>query len=204
MPATWTTDEQKAWMFTKIPGFIEARGRSRSTAYAKGVHKAFSDSWPEVDALGLTPGQDGRLSAADEEALQLFKKKRGKILAWLQRNSTQRGRMANRAVKHLMASHGVKRRRTYQPGELYNKLYPEKVAATYQERKQEGMTRGQRLNLIKKISDELLEEETEEIKQEVAEEQVKRREELNKTFNESDIEDAMDELTRQEFVALKL
>ncbi|TFK59935.1 hypothetical protein BDN72DRAFT_905402 [Pluteus cervinus] len=209
MPATWTTNEQKAWLFTKVPGFVEARGRSRSTAYAKGVHKAFSDIWPEVDPPPTpthSPTEDGKpgsvapLFPEDDEVLRALRLKRGKILAWLQRNSTQRGRMANRAVKHLMNVHGVKRRRTYQPGEVYNKLYPTRVAAVYEDRKVEGMTRGQRLNLIKKISDELLEEETEDVQEEVANEQVKRREELNKTFDDSDVEAAMDELTRQEYI----
>ncbi|TFK63619.1 hypothetical protein BDN72DRAFT_861986 [Pluteus cervinus] len=196
MPKHWTTVEQKAWLTTKLPGFVEARGRSRSTAYAKGVHRAFSEQWPEVDEM--TPVQVP--NKAWDDALLALKKKRSGILTWLQRNSTQRGRLANTAVKLLLRNKGIKRRRAYQPGEIYNKLYPDNVNAVYQERKVEGLTKGQRLNLIKKISDELYEAETEEVKEEVAEEQVKSREALRVVLDDDEVEAALDEVTRQEYV----
>ncbi|TFK60095.1 hypothetical protein BDN72DRAFT_905269 [Pluteus cervinus] len=205
MPRTWTTVEQKGWLGTKVAGFIDARARGRSTAYAKSIHHSFSEIWPELDALFVhrTGDRPINLNAAELDELKAYKKKRGlQIFQWLQRNSTQRGRLANRAVKVLMRNHGPRRRRTYQLGEIYNKLYPERVSAVYQERKVEGLSRGQRLNLIKKISDELLEGETDEVKEEVLTEQVKRRDELDVMVNglNSTDEVDLDEMTLQQYI----
>ncbi|TFK58843.1 hypothetical protein BDN72DRAFT_906367 [Pluteus cervinus] len=205
MPRSWTTVEQKAWLETKIAGFADARTRGRSTAYAKAVHHAFAEVWPELDELFAhrTSQRPINLSPGDVEELRIYQRKRGvQILSWLQRNSTQRGRLANRAVRVLLRNHGPRRRRTYQLGEVYNKLYPEKVNAVYQERKVDGLSRGQRLNLIKKISEELLEDETDEVKEEVEREQDKRRDELDTKSESIDNGEAggLDELTLQQLV----
>ncbi|TFK60483.1 hypothetical protein BDN72DRAFT_939921 [Pluteus cervinus] len=205
MPRSWTTDEQRVWLETKLPDFISARSRGRSTAYAKGVHHSFSQNWPDIEALFeerfRTEPHPLNLSTEDLVKLQTFKKKRAAIQSWLQRNSTQRGRTANRAVRALLRNSAPRRRRAYQLGEVYNKLYPEKVSAVYQERKVEGLSRGQRLNLIKKISDELLEAETDEVKEEVEMEQDKRRGELDALANAHNGTTAdLDELTLQQYI----
>ncbi|TFK60901.1 hypothetical protein BDN72DRAFT_864018 [Pluteus cervinus] len=204
MPKTWTTIEQKDWLHTKIPGFIDARARGRSTAYAKGVHRSFSEIWPEIDTLfkERTSTRPINLNAADVGELQAYKKKRSvQIHTWLQRNSTQRGRLANRAVKALLRNSAPRRKRAYQLGEIYNKLYPENVAAVYQERKTEDLTKGQRLNLIKKISEELLEGETEEVKALVEQEQDKRRDQLEVLAKGNGATTAeLDDLTLQQYI----
>ncbi|TFK60995.1 hypothetical protein BDN72DRAFT_863943 [Pluteus cervinus] len=205
MPRTWTTVEQRAWLETKVSGFVDARTRGRSTAYAKGVHHAFAKIWPELDELFAQRINQRpiNLTANEAEDLKVYKRKRAvQILNWLQRNSTQRGRRANRAVKVLLRNHAPRRQRTYQLGEVYNKLYPEKVNTVYQERKDESLSKGQRLNLIKKISEELLEDETEEVKEEVEREQAKRRNELDarlESINSGEAVD-LDELTIQQYI----
>ncbi|TFK72668.1 hypothetical protein BDN72DRAFT_855359 [Pluteus cervinus] len=206
MPKTWTTAPQAAWLETKLPGFVDARTRGRSTAYAKGVHHSFSELWPELDDLFETKaGQPPiNLNALGPSELAVYKKKRGaQINSWLQRHSTQRGRLANRAVKQLLRNHAPRRRRAYQTSEVYNKMYPEKVNAVYQERKVEGLSRGKRLNLIKKISDELFANETDEVKELVEKEKEKRRSELEATLNPINGDGGevdLDDLTIQQYI----
>ncbi|TFK61210.1 hypothetical protein BDN72DRAFT_863773 [Pluteus cervinus] len=202
MGRRWTTQKQRAFLLTKVKGFIEARARGRSTAYAKSIHKSFSERWPEQDEL-FPPGKAGarKLNPRQLDELEAFKEnRRTQVLTWLQRNSAQRGRLTGRAVQLLVRKHRVKRKRAYQAGEIYNLLYHDKVHAAYLERKTEGLTSGKRLNLLRKISDELLENETDEVKEEVAAKQAEKKKELTDKLDAPEVDEVLAEVTAQEYI----
>ncbi|TFK58900.1 hypothetical protein BDN72DRAFT_865589 [Pluteus cervinus] len=170
---------QKVMLRTKVTGFIDARSRGRSKAHARSVHAEFSKLWPEKEELYPTePGAPPR---------QLTPKQKAKVQALIEkrfkRNSSKRGRAVSKAVKVLMRGHR-KRRRAPQASEAYIKLYPAKVQAVYLERKgDQKMTNGVRLNFLRKIAEELLAEEPEEILTKVATKQQAMRDALTESSN---------------------
>ncbi|TFK59706.1 hypothetical protein BDN72DRAFT_864939 [Pluteus cervinus] len=198
MPATWTSAEQKEFLQTKVQGFIEARGIGRGTRYAKSVHAEFSQRWSERDHL--FPAEDGKppraLTKAEEKSLDTLQ-----ILTWLQRNAAPRSRLATKAARRLLNRHRPKRKRIYQAGEIYTKLYSEKVNAVYQERKVEGLSNGARLNLIRKIAEELLDGETDEVKAKIAQKQLEQRDQLSATADaQSDDDVELDDVSRDKLI----
>ncbi|TFK61237.1 hypothetical protein BDN72DRAFT_863752 [Pluteus cervinus] len=176
MPVYWTNLEQRVFLATKIAGAIEACKLGRSTRYAKSVHREFSECWPERDAL-LPRGADGALILTAEvspAALKAEVKKRERqVTQWLQRNAFTDGRKSSRgAVTQLLDKYRNKSKRLNQEGEMYVKLYPEKVSAAFQVRKDEIddiESSGARLNFHRKIAKEMFLEETDEVQEEVRE-----------------------------------
>ncbi|TFK59262.1 hypothetical protein BDN72DRAFT_865299 [Pluteus cervinus] len=201
MPKRCFDKDQLAMLQTKVGGFLDAQSRGRGKAYARAVHSEFSKRWPEREEL--FPGRR-KIKPEEEAKIQLLReKKEGQILSWLHRSSAPRGRLTGRAIQHLVRKHRNKRKRAYQPGEVYNQLYPAKVNAVYEEQKTPDLSRGQRLNLIRKIANELLEGESEEVKEEVKEAREKKRNELHAEQDvDSDLEAAAEnaDSTLQEYI----
>ncbi|TFK60710.1 hypothetical protein BDN72DRAFT_501071 [Pluteus cervinus] len=177
MPRRCFSKEQQDMLHTKIAGFIDAQGRGRGKAFARAIHAEFSKRWPEREEL--FPGRR-KITCKEDAAVQVLKeKKEGQIYSYMQRNSGKRGRLTGRAIQQLVRKHHNKRKRALQSGEIYGQLYPEKVSVVYQERKTPNLSRGERLNLRRKITSELLEGESEEVKQEVEAEREKKKDELH-------------------------
>ncbi|TFK60234.1 hypothetical protein BDN72DRAFT_864529 [Pluteus cervinus] len=201
MPKRCFDKDQLAMLQTKVGGFLDAQSRGRGKAYARAVHSEFSKRWPEHEEL--FPGRR-KIKAEDEAKVQLLReKKEGQILSWLHRSSAPRGRLTGRAIQQLVRKHRNKRKRAYQPGEVYNQLYPAKVNAAYEEQKTPDLSKGQRLNLIRKIANELLENESEEVKEEVRAEREKKKNELHAEQEvDSDLEAAAEnaDSTTQEYI----
>ncbi|TFK57883.1 hypothetical protein BDN72DRAFT_919356 [Pluteus cervinus] len=180
MPRRCFSKEQQDMLHTRIPGFIDAQGRGRGKAYARAIHAEFSKRWPEREEL--FPGRR-KIKCSEEAAVQVLKEKKEG------RNSGKRGRLTGRAIQQLVRKHHNKRKRALQSGEIYGQLYGEKISAVYQERKTPNLSRGERLNLRRKIASELLEGESEEVKQEVEAEREKKKDELH---TEQDVDGDLD------------
>jgi hypothetical protein len=67
----WTTDEQKAWLTTKIPDFQSARGSSKQSEFWALLFENWFTKWPLVEQ---GPGE-GSASLSDEDMDPLKKHK---------------------------------------------------------------------------------------------------------------------------------
>lgn len=202
MPIYWTTKEQREWLNTKASEYLNARARNNTSRFVKSVHTEFSKKWPEREILFPTPvGQEPvELTADKQRELDEFTLKRfnvcvpilhynqtyqdfmvQQLVTWFQRNALPDGRRSSRKACTTLINKYRKRSRQYQSGEMYGKLYPDRVQVEFNKHTAgalEKLTNGEVLNLRRKIAAELWEladkEESEEATK-VAEELEKAR-----------------------------
>ncbi|KAG5634207.1 hypothetical protein H0H81_002887 [Sphagnurus paluster] len=167
----WTSDDQREWLETKLMGFLEARSKGKVANFLRAVCEDWFTLWPERDLI-VSCGDNNE----DTQCLaNAIKARKEQIHQWLLRNVRKETRSSALDFKKLMhivdKGRSTVRKRKYQPVEVYQKYFGDKVSDTLKEAfdKGEVSTRGERMGLRRKVCTKAFEDEEEDIRALVAE-----------------------------------
>ncbi|KAJ7280887.1 hypothetical protein C8J57DRAFT_1711843 [Mycena rebaudengoi] len=139
-PKPWASDEQLAFLQSKLPRFIEMQAEQKLHLFWPGVQEAWFRQFPEEPMLGLpTPGTEDTVPLTDEQLLavgEAISTRKGQLDNWFryQRakmikigSAVHQNSLSGSSLASALFTSKPKRQRRHQPLEVYQKQHGDKI-----------------------------------------------------------------------------
>ncbi|KAF8155966.1 hypothetical protein B0H34DRAFT_676059 [Crassisporium funariophilum] len=159
----WTTDEELAWLQSKLPLYHESKRRDRVSRFFTSLIEEWFQKWPEEGRV--FPDIDkGELDADQKvKVAKAVKKRKEQLRSWMMRSVVKETRSTASDFKQLMqvVKKGQPRKRALQRVEVYQKHFGDKkkIAAVVEEAMKNATEEDTAMGIRRRVVAKLLDEE---------------------------------------------
>ncbi|KAF8871239.1 hypothetical protein BD779DRAFT_1478343 [Infundibulicybe gibba] len=195
MPKFWTSPVQRSWLESNLAGFLDARDSKRVDRFLHGLYERWFTEFPELDVLFPCEPDVPRVELTDEQKVELSSAvlaRKTQIRNWMNWNAVKRTRTSLTPDLSLfnLGFPPNKRTRAPQQVEVYQKMFPEKVAQVVKQATAGAGSRSERMSIQRKTVNALLEQEDEDIHAAVNEQLMRIKGERSAGSDDSGQEDS--------------
>ncbi|KAF8889253.1 hypothetical protein BD779DRAFT_1671825 [Infundibulicybe gibba] len=184
----------RSWLESNLAGFLDARDSKRVDRFLHSLYERWFAEFPEVDVLFPCEPDVPRAELTDEQKVELtgaVLARKAQIRNWMNWNAIKRTRTSLTPDLSLF-NFGVppdKHTRAPQEVEVYQKMFPEKVAKVVKQATAGAGNRSERMSIQRKTVNALLEQEDEDVREAINEQLMRIKGERRAGSDDSGRED---------------